>query len=261
MDSKKRKAKAAAPLEASGEEWKQQRTLLESRIAQLQSRNATLERDLADTVEREHQGTVRARGLESCISALQSRNAALQVDLTEMVTAVVDKDRQLEQALRPRDLTYQQATILIPQLAKLAAEGLMAFSSEAARSEPPDLDKLDGYTQAACLFFTVHHTLTCISIPNHSIHNHSILSSLTCVCAVYTHLPQPPGGYGTPKIDSPAPLRLRFIVRATSAIPAHSVRGETRAGVAQESLFWTSQHPLTPGGGCFWGEKKTKVSK
>jgi hypothetical protein len=73
---------------------------------------------------------------------------------------------------------------------------------------------------------------------------HLILSSLTYVCIVYTHLPQLPGCSRAPKNVSPGPISLQFTVRTDSAVPARKFWGETSPVVAQKMTFTISL--LTP---------------
>jgi hypothetical protein len=73
---------------------------------------------------------------------------------------------------------------------------------------------------------------------------HLMLSSLTYVCIVYTHIPQLPGCSKTPMTTSPGQTNLQFIVCVASLVPTCLFWGETGPQVAQEIIFKTSQ--LTP---------------
>mmetsp|Transcript_20384 Transcript_20384/g.45378 ORF Transcript_20384/g.45378 Transcript_20384/m.45378 type:complete len:519 (+) Transcript_20384:85-1641(+) len=89
--------------------------------------------------------------LQTQQAALLSLNASIQAELTAAILCAVDKDKSLDEALRPVELTDAQVIVQLDQLAELASIGLSAFSGDPCRAQRPDLDTLDLYTNAKFL--------------------------------------------------------------------------------------------------------------
>jgi hypothetical protein len=119
-----------------------------------------------------------------------------------------------------------------PNLSSVAAGSdmvlLFRWGAEGCISSHPSVP---GWTVAAARTIQedahVNNWYTCVLSARDS--THLMLSSLTFVCVMYTHIPQLPGASRTLKIVSSAPISIRGIVPDTFKTPMRLIWGQTSA--------------------------------